>query len=630
MQSVRAPLVSVITPTYAVGGVSRRHQLRRAYDSLLAQSLSDWEWLVVGDGCADDTGRLVHSWALSDGRVIWNNLPSHTGHPSWPRNAALARARGRFLAFLDDDAVMEPGKLWLLANYLRANADCELVWGNRALYNSEEDYLRGRVALWCSDCRMGLDTGDVLVRNLGYGFTDFTSGCEDQAFFAQFKRPWGHVDALVNHYIWHGNNRTGERMKAEDKTAPIRPRPTPDFSALVRDIPGYSAAGVLELLNRYVTSLPRQLCYAEVGSFHGLTLVGALLGNSARALAIDNFSEFGGTEAKLRATLDHYRVAGRVEVFLTDFKEVFADDALPRQSVGVYFYDGQHSEEATYLGLKLAEPFLAPGAVVAVDDTNWAAPRQATERWINEHGLPVLEDFRTEDFRTSPFWNGLIVCRWKEDNCDSSTKTAEQCPVPLLQSAGEFGALLDLYRALRPQTVLEIGSLFGGTLWHWMRYAPPNALILNIDALVSTQDDRYAPQKAGHDGLWAEWASSFGVDLKTFNGSSNDFATLAAVRAALIERCGADCTLSRSSDIHAGLDFLFLDGDHSYPAVKFDYIHYGSLVQPGGLIALHDVLDRPTSQVARLWREIVQSGVKTCELIESPDQPEMGIGVVFV
>src|SRR6516164_3216197 len=98
------PVVSVITPTYAVGGVSRRYQLRRAYESLLAQNLSDWEWLVVGDGCVDDTGQLVQSWAMRDGRVFWYNLQDHTGHPSWPRNAALAEVRGSFLAFLDDDS----------------------------------------------------------------------------------------------------------------------------------------------------------------------------------------------------------------------------------------------------------------------------------------------------------------------------------------------------------------------------------------------------------------------------------------------------------------------------------------------------------------------------------------------
>jgi cephalosporin hydroxylase len=209
-------------------------------------------------------------------------------------------------------------------------------------------------------------------------------------------------------------------------------------------------------------------------------------------------------------------------------------------------------------------------------------------------------------------------------------ESTEPCPVPLLQYAGEFGALLDLYRSLRPRTVLEIGSLHGGTLWHWLRFAPPGALVLNIDALVCPQDTRYASQKAGHNGLWAHWAVDFGVGLKTFTGYSTDPAILVQVRTTLLEMGrAADPQLTGDSP-QPTLDFLFLDGDHSYVGVKFDYLHYGPLVRSGGLIALHDILDRPTSQVARLWREIVQSGARTRVLLESPNQPEMGIGVVFV
>jgi glycosyltransferase involved in cell wall biosynthesis len=355
------PIVSVITPTYAVGGVSRRHQLRRAYQSLCEQSFSDWEWLVVGDGCSDDTGRLVRTWTIADGRVSWFNLPEHTGHPSWPRNAALAEARGCYLAFLDDDTVMGPDKLWILTHYLETHPDCALVWGNRAIYNSEADYLAGRAAMMCRDFRRGLDMGDVLVRNLGHRFSDLASGCEDQAFFAQYKQPWGHVDTLVNHYIWHGRNRTGTMMRGQPSNVARCECPALDFSALVRNIQGYSAVGVLDLLNREVRAMQRDLRYAEVGSFYGLTLAGALLGNTVRGVAIDNFSEFGGTEAALRSTLDHYQLAHRVEVLPMDFKEVFTKGELPRQSLGVYFYDGSHGEEAQYLGLKLVEPFLAPG-----------------------------------------------------------------------------------------------------------------------------------------------------------------------------------------------------------------------------------------------------------------------------
>jgi hypothetical protein len=413
------PLISVITPTYAVGGISRRGKLQRAYQSLCAQALTDWEWFVVGDGCADDTGQLVRGWAATDSRVGWLNLPEHTGHPAWPRNAALAKATGRYLTFLDDDTVMGPDKLRAMFDSLEDGGGCELAWGNRAIYNSEEDYVANRVAALCRDCHRGLDTGDVLVRNLGHRFTDFESGCEDQAFFLQFNQPWRHVDTVVNNYIWHGSNRTGAQLRAGSSQASTSPVAgtapgTADFAALVRDIPGYSASGVLEMLNHYVRALPRNLRYGEVGSFMGLTLVGALYRNSARAVAIDNFSEFGGTENALRATLDRYRVADRVEVCPTNFRTVFNEQLLPRQSLGVYFYDGQHDEEAQYLGLTLAEPFLAPKAVVFIDDTNWPAPRRAAERWIRERKLTVLHDIVTQDFRTSPHWNGLIICQWKD------------------------------------------------------------------------------------------------------------------------------------------------------------------------------------------------------------------------
>jgi predicted O-methyltransferase YrrM len=120
------------------------------------------------------------------------------------------------------------------------------------------------------------------------------------------------------------------------------------------------------------------------------------------------------------------------------------------------------------------------------------------------------------------------------------------------------------------------------------------------------------------------------VDLKSFAGYSTDPAILTQVRVILSKTVDAGGTDATPDNLQPSLDFLFLDADHSYAGVKFDYLHYGPLVRRGGLIALHDILDRPTSQVARLWREIVQSGARTRELVESPDQPEMGIGVVFL
>src|SRR5450755_4047956 len=87
-----APLVSVITATYNWSSV-----LRYAIQSVLWQSLQDFEMLVIGDGCTDDSADVVASF--HDPRLRWRNLPENTGHQSIPNNTRLAMARGKYIAY---------------------------------------------------------------------------------------------------------------------------------------------------------------------------------------------------------------------------------------------------------------------------------------------------------------------------------------------------------------------------------------------------------------------------------------------------------------------------------------------------------------------------------------------------
>ena len=88
-----APLVSVITATYNWSSV-----LRYAIQSVLRQTCQDFEMIVVGDGCTDDSAEVVASF--DDPRLRWHNLPHNTGHQSAPNNAGLELARGRYVAYL--------------------------------------------------------------------------------------------------------------------------------------------------------------------------------------------------------------------------------------------------------------------------------------------------------------------------------------------------------------------------------------------------------------------------------------------------------------------------------------------------------------------------------------------------
>jgi glycosyltransferase involved in cell wall biosynthesis len=95
------PHVSVVIPVYNGG-----RTLVTALRSVFAQTYRDFEVIVVNDGSTDDTADRVSFWG---GAVTYLAQPN--GGPARARNAALARARGRFIAFLDADDVWFPSKL---------------------------------------------------------------------------------------------------------------------------------------------------------------------------------------------------------------------------------------------------------------------------------------------------------------------------------------------------------------------------------------------------------------------------------------------------------------------------------------------------------------------------------------
>jgi glycosyltransferase involved in cell wall biosynthesis len=94
------PRVTVIIPTYNWSSV-----LPYSIGSVLRQTYSDYELIVVGDGCTDDSEQIVGSF--EDPRIQWINLPENSRHQSGPNNEGLARARGEYIAYLGHD------DLWL-------------------------------------------------------------------------------------------------------------------------------------------------------------------------------------------------------------------------------------------------------------------------------------------------------------------------------------------------------------------------------------------------------------------------------------------------------------------------------------------------------------------------------------
>ena len=96
---------TVFTPTF-----NRRELIGRVYESLLAQTFSAFEWLVVDDGSTDGTAGRIAQWAQSAPFPILYISQHHQGkHRAY--NKALASARGDFFTVLDSDDAIVPKAL---------------------------------------------------------------------------------------------------------------------------------------------------------------------------------------------------------------------------------------------------------------------------------------------------------------------------------------------------------------------------------------------------------------------------------------------------------------------------------------------------------------------------------------
>lgn len=190
----------------------------------------------------------------------------------------------------------------------------------------------------------------------------------------------------------------------------------------------------------------------------------------------------------------------------------------------------------------------------------------------------------------------------------------EAYDVGMTQQRVEIRSLASLVRELRPERVLEIGTSRGGTFYLWTRLVGEEATLISVDLPPAWALDD--PEEA----LKRDLFKSFRRGKQALHFVRRD-SHLAETRTEVLA-------------ILAGtpLDFLFIDGDHSYEGVRRDFLDYGPLVRPGGLIAFHDILSHSAGlggEVSRFWEEI-RAGYQGFELVQDRQQDGFGIGVIRV
>ena len=108
-------LVSIIMPNYNSG-----KYIGAAIESVLAQTYTDWQLLIVDDGSSDDSVRLIERYADNDNRIRLFSNQSNLGAAE-ARNLALKHAEGRWIAFLDSDDIWKEDKLEKQISFMEEN-----------------------------------------------------------------------------------------------------------------------------------------------------------------------------------------------------------------------------------------------------------------------------------------------------------------------------------------------------------------------------------------------------------------------------------------------------------------------------------------------------------------------------
>jgi predicted O-methyltransferase YrrM len=190
------------------------------------------------------------------------------------------------------------------------------------------------------------------------------------------------------------------------------------------------------------------------------------------------------------------------------------------------------------------------------------------------------------------------------------------------QRKAEVVSLLRLLEQSPPRRIAEVGTAAGGTLFMLTQVAAPDATIVSVDlpggrlgGASSTAQNRYPEWRAR---LYRGFGRN-SQSLHVIRADSHDVSTVEDVRRRLPG---------------GKVDFLFIDGDHSYEGVRRDFELYSPLAAAGALVAFHDIVPSvpgghgDPGDVPVFWGEIKTVQAVQAEFVEDWDWGSCGIGII--
>lgn len=182
------PLVSIIMPAY-----NAARYIKETIESVLTQSYSNWEMIIVDDGSTDNIAEIIKEYSEKDARIQYI-YQTNKGQSS-ARNRGIKEAQGKYIAFLDADDLFLPAKLEEQVKFLENNSECGVSYckiyhflndnKQQLFYNPQPNY-----------------SGDIFERVLTQNFINPLAVVlrkEVLDKYGAFKEDWRRVD---EQYLW--------------------------------------------------------------------------------------------------------------------------------------------------------------------------------------------------------------------------------------------------------------------------------------------------------------------------------------------------------------------------------------------------------------------------------------------
>ena len=187
-------MISVIVPIYKV-----EKYLRRCVDSILNQSYTDFELLLIDDGSPDNCPQICDEYARRDDRVRVFHKPN--GGLSDARNYGIDRMKGDYVSFIDSDDYVGPDYLKILMDLIKEYAVPVAAVTHLCVFNGETSFVSS------NDTRYMIPNGEIL-KAMAQGQIIFSAWGKlmHKDLFAQARFPVGYLfeDNLLIPYLLCG------------------------------------------------------------------------------------------------------------------------------------------------------------------------------------------------------------------------------------------------------------------------------------------------------------------------------------------------------------------------------------------------------------------------------------------